>query len=371
MQLLGSSSVPSAPNVQSPVRKHSASLLTGPSCVQFRSSSVLYMHGTCQIPIPYCVLPCVQSRSLVAVVKEENTVVIDRFIITMLQIETGSTPRPITLPLAQYTLASGHVCKAQGSKWTVLYSDSRVRECARQMRSIQRVYGRYTSLSEALDIHRFLVGSKYDTQLALQHYQRFVTFLDTFYHRLAPGSILSQDTHTQLSHYSVHNCNTLVGRDTAGRPIMVSQPGRIQVRAFLTRYRDHPTVLQERHTWFQESLRQQCAMYHQQQQPTYQIRVVLDLRNVRLGHLKLIPLLRRTTKLDAEMFPDTMYDVTIVNIPSFFSKVARLVSNFMDQDTLQKVHILTGSRDSCHNQMRARFPLKTSVLQTLLDLVKQ
>jgi hypothetical protein len=279
----------------------------------------------------------------------------------MVQIETGSKPGTVTLPLTSYTLDSGHVCSIQGTSWVVSYPDKLVQECAHQMRSVPRVYGRYTSLTEALDIHRFLVGSKYDTVVALRRYRRFVTFLDNFYHRLAPRSVISQEKSNQLAQYDTHICNTLVGRDGDGRPIMVSQPGKIHVKAFLAMYHNHQ-LLQERHTWFQEKLRRLCATYPGR--PTYQIRVILDLQNVRLEHLKLIPLLRRMTQIDAEFFPETMYDITVVNLPSFFSTVIRLVSTSMDRDTLQKVHVLTGSR--WHSQLRTTFPnVAVELLQKL------
>lgn len=256
----------------------------------------------------------------------------------MIPVEVGSAPLVSTSSFGTeyYLLPSGHRLTQDKStrQYTVHYENRHFRENAREMYRIHRKYGMYTTLSVILDVHRFLVACKDKPKQAAERYRKFTIFLDTFYQSVAPTAYVHPATHAHLSQYSADICQTFCGFDQRGFPVILSQPGKIQVRSFLSKYKG--SLLRKCHIWCQERLRRLCA---HAKVPTYQVRVILDLAGVEVQHLKLIQAFRTMSKIDARYFPETMKDITIINVPKMFQRIYQIVCTFIDPDTLKKVHI--------------------------------
>jgi len=126
--------------------------------------------------------------------------------------------------------------------------------------------------------------------------------------------------------------------DKYGRPVFVQNVGQIHVpviKKFVT------TKMAVRcHTWFQERYLQMMRMSTAKLgKPVSQVLSIMNLQGLSTDAIDCLDIVKAMTKLDERFYPETLGNTVILNAPSIFSGVWKMIKGFLDPVVASKVII--------------------------------
>lgn len=129
------------------------------------------------------------------------------------------------------------------------------------------------------------------------------------------------------------------GHDKLGRPVYIERTGEINIMLLINLIPEKSN--HKAHVWGQEFHQHRCRQSSVRLgKPVYQISVINDLTGLNDSHRKGLKFLKHLTQLDADMYPEMLGSLYIVNAPWIFPILWRIVRVWIDPRTREKIHVL-------------------------------
>ncbi len=97
------------------------------------------------------------------------------------------------------------------------------------------------------------------------------------------------------------------------------------------------------HMWKNENLMKKNEEQSQKLgKCVYKVINIVDMKGLNMGHRHGIPFFAVTAGMDAEYYPETVEQAFVVNAPWVFPAIYSLAKIFIDPNTRQKIHVLSG-----------------------------
>ena len=184
-------------------------------------------------------------------------------------------------------------------------------------------------------LHRFLKGRKYNVADAKKMFINWLTWRVEFgVDDLRAQPICPwQDVRDELIPERIHYT------DKAGRPLYVAVYAPIDPERVMTELSTEMMWVLEVYRLEQFDVLEQHLSAETGRRVT-QIAVLLDAANCTMGHRGLLPWVQTNSDVGQPYFPEFLGQLIIINIPSFFPLLWRIVSAWFDQQIRDKISIL-------------------------------
>ena len=195
-------------------------------------------------------------------------------------------------------------------------------------------------------LHRFLKGRKYNLLDARKMFINWLAWRVDF----GTDDLRAQpvcpwhDVRDELIPERVHHT------DKAGRPFYVAVYAPIEAERVMTELSTEMMWVLEVYRLEQFDALEQRLSAETGQRVT-QLAVLLDAADCTLGHRALMPWVQTNSDVGQPYFPEFLGQLIIINIPSFFPMLWRIVSQWFDKQIRDKISIL-GS--DYHAELRER-----------------
>ncbi|KAJ3220956.1 hypothetical protein HK099_003888, partial [Clydaea vesicula] len=87
--------------------------------------------------------------------------------------------------------------------------------------------------------------------------------------------------------------------------------------------------------------------------------IIFDLEGISFSHLKAMHLLQSLSEIDNDNYPETMRRLFVVNAPSLFSYGWKMIKGWLDERTIDKVHIIGTSKSEIAETLLNYIDIKT------------
>ena len=201
-------------------------------------------------------------------------------------------------------------------------------------------------LHPSLTFLRYLRANSFDVEKTTQHLKRNSKWRQTMCvdklaagnPELALGCSLSQLT-AIFPHWHF-------GYDVTGRPVMYKKYTLFDAAA-IQRIANLDSIMKY-HIWEQESCMRLCM--EQSIKTGYIVETtttILDLKNMRLAQVTqdFLSFMKTIGEVDSKQYPETLGKMFIINAPSAFPFVWRMVRIWLDPDVASKIQVLAGERE--------------------------
>jgi hypothetical protein len=132
------------------------------------------------------------------------------------------------------------------------------------------------------------------------------------------------------------------GYDRVGRPVLYKQYGRFEITK-AKELTDLDTLVRY-HVWEQEACMLLCEEQSRKLGVIVEtITVVIDIKDMQMRQVNrdFLSMIKRIADIDQRLYPETLGALYIINAPSLFPFVWRVVKEFIDAKTAEKIHILS------------------------------
>ena len=184
-------------------------------------------------------------------------------------------------------------------------------------------------------LHRFLRGRKYNVQDAKKMFINWLAWRVEFgVDDLRAQPVCPwQDLRDELIPERVHST------DKAGRPLYVAVYAPIDPERVMTELSTEMMWVLEVYRLEQFDALEQRLSAETGRRIT-QIAVLLDAADCPLSHRALMPWVRTNSDVGQPFFPEFLGQLVLINIPSFFPMLWRIVSAWFDQQVRDKISLL-------------------------------
>lgn len=202
------------------------------------------------------------------------------------------------------------------------------------------------ALHPSLTFLRYLRANSFDVEKTTQHLQRNSSWRKTMCvdklaadnPELALGCSLSQLT-AIFPHWHF-------GYDLTGRPVMYKKYTLFDAAA-IQRIANLDSIMKY-HIWEQESCMRLCM--EQSLKTGYIVETtttILDLKNMRLAQVTqdFLSFMKTIGEVDSKQYPETLGKMFIINAPSAFPFVWRMVRIWLDPGVASKIQVMSGERE--------------------------
>jgi len=202
------------------------------------------------------------------------------------------------------------------------------------------------ALHPSLTLLRYLRANNFDTEKTIDHLKKSIKWRKS----IGVDDIISQDPESVLGfpvselmesfpHYHV-------GYDLSGRPVMYKQYALFDAsRLMLKTDSEH---LIKYHVWEQEACMRLCK--EQSLKTGYIVETtttVLDLKDMRLAQVNkdFLAFVKSIAAVDSKYYPETLGKMFVINAPSAFPFVWRMVKMWLDPDVASKIQVLSNNKE--------------------------
>lgn len=214
---------------------------------------------------------------------------------------------------------------------------SEVSACKELLQSIRHIKGP----KDPMTMLRYLRARQGDVDKAVEMYRNSMRWREEtqWVHGFFNGTI-DDDLHVRLSPH--WKCIGVLGWDRVGRPVIYERLGQIHLRSLL---QIPDEFLAKHHVWGHTRLQQAIDEQMQRQgRPHMYITAVVDLAGLGTQHFDMQGLMKfkKTIRVGSDYFPEILSRVLVVRAPWIFSAFWKIVENFFDPGTREKIQIVSG-----------------------------
>jgi len=178
-------------------------------------------------------------------------------------------------------------------------------------------------------IVRFLIARKYDQELSSEMLRNYLLWrtdknVNGVFGESFPDSIPR-----------LYPCS-FCGKDNDGHVIYMEQPNQSSIKELMKLH--DMDVLLRWHVYCMERIRERNKFEH-----TDRISVILDLSGIGisvLADMKAISFLKTLASTDQQYYPENMRRLFVINAPSVFTGLWKIVKPLLDERTQRKVQVL-------------------------------
>ena len=202
------------------------------------------------------------------------------------------------------------------------------------------------ALHPVLTLLRYLRANSFDSEKTIEHIKRSCKWRES----MAMDELVVADPELLLgfpmSDFMSNFPHFHAGYDLSGRPVMYKQYSLIDATTLL-RKTDLEHLLKY-HVWEQENCMRLCR--EQSLKTGYIVETtttVLDLKDMRLSQVNkdFLAFVKAIAAVDSKYYPETLGKMFVINAPSAFPFVWRMVKLWLDADVASKIQVMSGPRE--------------------------
>lgn len=202
------------------------------------------------------------------------------------------------------------------------------------------------ALHPVLTLLRYLRGNSFDPEKTIEHIKRSCKWRKS----MGMDELIVADPELVLgfpmSDFMSNFPHFHAGYDLSGRPVMYKQYSLIDATT-LMRKTDLEQLLKY-HVWEQEVCMRLCK--EQSLKTGYIVETtttILDLKDMRLAQVNkdFLAFVKAIAAVDSKYYPETLGKMFVINAPSAFPFVWRMVKLWLDADVASKIQVMSGPRE--------------------------
>lgn len=204
----------------------------------------------------------------------------------------------------------------------------------------------FPQLHEDLTILRYLRANSMNVEKSILHIENNLAYRK----EMNIEEIMSKQPHENLGaplqEVTKHIAHWQVGHDKTGRPVLYKQFSQLDASS-LKKVVPFESFMKY-HMWEQEVAMKMCLdQSHKTGTIIETITCIIDIKDMRLSQVTrdFLHILRLIGQMDASQYPEVLGKAFIINAPSAFPMVWKLIKMWLDPVVAQKISILGGPND--------------------------